>query len=278
MKLFKYWHKENHIAFDNEKNEFNLNCWAGSEISEDDAKEKAYLKLQQWISRLAQGKNIGDYEYQNGEIREQLIEEIYNDEQRLIAGITRNRYGALVLNTDAVVFVDIDIPSYTFGEWFKSLFGKKTDKRKQTLEHIKSCHANYPKLNFIIYETFAGFRVIITGHNYAINSVETTRLFQALQADRLYTTLCKVQQCFRARLTPKPWRCHSARPPYYFPRDTIQQQSFDNWLNQYQINSENYAVCYKIEQLGKHLLSSDEARIIALHDEYVLENQRLPLA
>lgn len=278
MKFYKYWYKEQQIVLDNKQYEYKLNCWAGSEISTEIAKQKAQSRIKLWIERLKLGKSIADYDYFNAEIREELIEEIYNDEQRLIAGITRNRYGALVLNTDALMFVDIDIPSLSFFEWFKGLLGKKTDKRKQTLNYIKSCHAHYAKLNFIIYETFAGFRIIITGHDYLINTVETTALFNVLKADKLYMTLCKVQHCFRARLTPKPWRCHSGRPPYYFPRDNIQQTVFENWLKQYQTNSEPYAVCYKVEQLGKHSLNSDEARIIALHDDYVLQKKPLPLA
>lgn len=278
MKFYKYWHKEQQIVFDNQQHEYKLNCWAGSEISAEIAKQKAQSRIKLWIERLKLGKSIADYEYFNAEIREELIEEIYNDEQRLIAGITRNRYGALVLNTDALMFVDIDIPSLTFFEWFNSLLGKKTDKRKQTLNYIKSCHANYAKLNFIIYETFAGFRLIITGHDDSINAAKTTALFNVLKADKLYVKLCKVQHCFRARLTPKPWRCQSEKPPYYFPRDSIQQTLFEHWLEQYQINSEQYVVCYKVEQLGNYSLSSDEARIIALHDDYVLQKKPLPLA
>ena len=279
MKIAKYWHKENQLVNDNENKQYNIVCWAGSDTSEEEAKEKALAKMQNWISRLAKGvQSLDDYEYQNNEIREELIEEIYNDNQQLIAAITRNRYGALVLNTDAVVIADVDVPSRTFTEFFLGLFGKKTDKAAQYLVHIKACHAHYPQLNFIIYETFAGFRVVITGHHHSPSDAQTTALFAKLKTDKLYATLCRVQDCFRARLTPKPWRCHSPLPPHRFPRLDEQQSAFANWLQVYEKNSDKYAVCYKVIQLGKQSIPDDIDKIISLHDDYVLKRRKLPLA
>jgi len=280
MKIAKYWYKENQLAKDNEGNEYDLVCWAGSDTSEEDAKQKALGKIQNWIARLAKGAQaLGDYEYQTGEIREELVEEIYNDNQQLIAAITRNRYGALVLNTDAVVIADVDVPSRTFVEFFLGLFGKKTDKAAQCLAHIKACHAHYPLLNFIVYETFAGFRIIITGHNHSPSDAQTSALFAKLKTDKLYATLCRVQDCFRARLTPKPWRCQSPLPPHRFPRLIAAQQSaFTSWLQVYEKNSDKYAVCYKVMQLGKHPIPEDIDKIISLHDDYVLKRGKLPLA
>ncbi len=280
MKIAKYWYKENQLAKDNAGYEYNLVCWAGSDTSEQDAKEKALARMQNWIARLAKGSQaLGDYEYQTGEIREELIEEIYNDNQQLIAAITRNRYGALVLNTDALTIADVDVPGRTFVEFFLGLFGKKTDKAAQCLAHIKACHAHYPQLNFIVYETFAGFRIIITGHYYSPGDAQTSALFKELKTDRLYATLCRVQDCFRARLTPKPWRCQSPVPPHRFPRLTeFQQTAFANWLQIYERNSDRYAVCYKVMQLGKHYIPSEIDKIISLHDDYVLKRVKLPLA
>ncbi len=276
MKIAKYWYKENQLAGDGEKNEFNLICWAGSDISEEDAKQKARAKMHNWIERLGKNKQLGEYEYQTGEIREQLLEEIYNDNQQLIAAITRNRYGALVLNTDAVVIADVDIPSKTFIEFFINLV-KKVDKPAQCLARIQTTHQQYPDLNFIIYQTFAGFRIIITGLSYQ-DETKIRTLFTALHTDKLYARLCHIQQCFRARLTPKPWRCQSPVPPHRFPYSTDQQSAFNDWLAGYEKNSAKYAVCYKFMQLGKHPIESDVETVIARHDDYVLQRGRKPLA
>lgn len=278
MKIAKYWYKENQLAKDGENNEFNLICWAGSDISEEDAKQKASIKMHNWIERLGKNKQLGEYEYQTGTgfIREQLLEEIYDDNQQLIAAITRNRYGALVLNTDAVVIADVDTPSKTFIEFFINLV-KKVDKPAQCLARIQAAHKKYPDLNFIIYQTFAGFRVIITGLSYQ-DEARTRSLFAALYTDKLYARLCNVQQCFRARLTPKPWRCQSPNPPHRFPYSTDQQSAFNDWLAGYEKNSAKYAVCYKLMQLGKHSIAFDVEKVIARHDDYVLQRGHKPLA
>jgi hypothetical protein len=286
MKISKYWYKENQLAKDNEDNVFNLNCWAGSNVSVEDAQEKARARIQKWTTRLAQGLSIGgdnnsdaDYEYQTGEIREELLEEIYNEDQRLIAALTRNRYGALVLNTDTLVIADVDIKSKTIGEIFAGWFGKKVDKRAQCLAQIKACYQHYPHLNFIIYQTYAGFRVMITGHHHSPAATQTAALFKELAADELYARLCRVQDCFRARLSPKPWRCQATVPPHRFPRLTEEQQTaFANWQRDYETRSQKYAVCYKIEQLGKHYISPEVDKILTLHDAYVLKSKPLPLA
>jgi len=280
MKFSKYWYKETQLAKSQRNNEYNLSCWAGSEISTEDAQKKAHLKIQNWIARLAQGQSIAEYDYQNqhGEIREELLEEISNQEQQLIAVISRNRYGALILNTDAVVIVDVDIPDKTLKEIFLGWFGKKTDKKAQTLTKIRVCYQRYTQLNFVIYQTYAGFRIIVTGYQHAPTTEPITVLFDDLQADPLYGYLCRAQGCFRARLTPKPWRCHSPLPPFRFPRlESFQQNAFDRWQRQYEAESKKYAVCYKLEQLGQHLISTDIQNIIILHDSYALKSD-LPLA
>jgi hypothetical protein len=277
MKISKYWYKDQ-FAIDNEYYNY-INCWAGSNISEADAKAKAQAKVQDWTQRLQTGEEIGDYEYQIGEIREELIEEVFNEEQRLIAAITRNRYGALILNTDELLIADVDISEKTFIETFKSWFGKKIDKRTQCLQQIKACYQNHQKLNFIIYETYAGFRIIITGYRYTADAPETHALFAELNADKMYVKLCRIQECFRARLTPKPWRCQAARPQQRFPRLSSEHQAaFSQWLRNYEVLSEKYAVCYKIEQLGKNYISATDDKILALHDAYVLKPGKLPLA
>lgn len=279
MKISKYWYKENQLGKDNEENVYDLNCWAGSDLSVADAQEKARAKIQIWINRLTAGQEIGDYEYQNGEIREELLEEVFNDDRQLIAAITRNRYGALVLNTDAVTIADVDVPDKTFLETLNSWFGKKIDKRAQALAQIKACYQNHQNLNFIIYQTYAGFRVIITGHNHAPAAVQTTALFKDLGTDELYTRLCRVQECFRARLSPKPWRCQSPVPPQRFQRLSSEQQTaFADWQRNYEARSQKYAVCYKLEQLGRHYISAEINKILSLHDAYVLKAAKLPLA
>src|SRR5699024_8216356 len=52
----------------------------------------------------------GEY-YPDRRRPEELLEEIFSPEGALIAAITRNRYGAAVLNTDAMLIADVDLPT-----------------------------------------------------------------------------------------------------------------------------------------------------------------------
>jgi len=46
--------------------------------------------------------------------------------------------------------------------------------------------------------------------------------------------LCRSQESFHARLTPKPWRCRLALPPASFPFSTSQEESkFRAWEANY---------------------------------------------
>jgi hypothetical protein len=47
--------------------------------------------------------------------------------------------------------------------------------------------------------------------------------------DPLYAALCKRQQCFRARLGPKPWRAQLPMPPGSFPARRCREAEFAIW-------------------------------------------------
>lgn len=66
--------------------------------------------------------------------------------------------------------------------------------------------ANYPNESFRLYETPAGFRIIAIHDTVLPSDRLIAEWFQYFHADANYVRLCQSQQCFRARLTAKPWR------------------------------------------------------------------------
>ena len=62
------------------------------------------------------------------------------------------------------------------------------------------------RLGLRVYETPKGLRVIVTHTDFAPDDPAVAQLFDALQVDPLYALLCERQQCFRARVSGKPWR------------------------------------------------------------------------
>ncbi len=157
------------------------------------------------ISHLSQADNLkDDYAYGRGVVREELIQEFQDSAGELTAMITRNRYGAMVLNTRDLLALDIDHPISSLWETIKGWFRKPSatpealalDKLTEVLTPIQA--------SFRVYATAAGLRVICTSHRYDPRSSETMELMVATNTDRAYRALTRQQSCFRMRLTPKP--------------------------------------------------------------------------
>src|SRR6185436_12732063 len=121
MKIYKYWTVEKQkILIDGAEQE--VTCYGGSNVSVEDARGKAREKAQKIQRKIAGEKHIfEDYE---AEIREELLQ-IIDDH----SAITRNRYGARVLNTENLMFMDIDNPKATFAGLFKKQ-DPQSDKAK----------------------------------------------------------------------------------------------------------------------------------------------------
>src|SRR5690606_35375889 len=104
MKFAKYW-SEAFVAVDEAIfGTSKLSTWGASNESQAqagvNASERA-TRLGQLISRGLDA--LHEYEYWNGYIREEVIDEILSDDGRVLGVLTRNSYGATVLNTECVL-------------------------------------------------------------------------------------------------------------------------------------------------------------------------------
>lgn len=98
MIIYKFWTKTTDKIFIDGQSQM-ISCYGGSNESLKNAEEKAREKIkwiQQKVSKNHLPKVLENYEI---EIREELVKRI--DAQN---AITRNRYGALILNCEKTVF------------------------------------------------------------------------------------------------------------------------------------------------------------------------------
>jgi hypothetical protein len=193
------------------------------------------------------------YQYDDRPLPEPLIRQF--DASSIV---TRNVYGALVLNVDHLMFVDID--------------------RDNALDSIRTI-AERQGLSARVYRTAGGFRVMIPHIRYAPESAESTSLLAEFRSDPLYMKLCRMHGSFRARLTPKPWRCDFRKPPVTFPYETQSDLSrFQQWEAEYNSYAAGYATCkYEVTFGGVRILPEFEA-LIEYHDLETKANGALPLA
>lgn len=263
-------------------------CWRWSFNSADEAKALAAQALEQLIARIKAGdiprSTHGGY-YPNRPFREQIIREIKNAAGETSAVITRNSYGCLVLNTARVMFVDIDLPEpKKSGGLFSRLFGKPeitppNNPQNQAMARIENWTRNNSDWGWRVYQTRAGLRLLATQGLVDANADVTDGVLEALGADPLYRKLCRSQRCFRARLTPKPWRCGLRDKPARWPWvDPGQERRFQKWEVKYQSCSVNWATCDFLKHLGNPTVHPDVQTILDLHDEPTRAESKLPLA
>jgi len=274
MKFAKFWTQKNVAVDESFFGRSQVTIWGASNKDIDEAARNADSRVKQFQNMLSSGAmTLEDYEYWNGYIKEEVVEELKADDGSTLAVLTRNNYGALVLNSESVFFGDIDISESNFVARILELFGKEKKNKAYYLAKVEAFQKTNSHYTFKVYETFAGLRVAITNHIFATDSTETQTIFKALNTDPLYVQLCKNQACFRARLSPKPWRLGLERPRTRFPRnDRRDQNDFADWLRHYQQVSQKFTTVKLLATFGTAVAHTDVGRILSIHDKHAISS------
>ncbi|MCB9832253.1 MAG: hypothetical protein H6807_07235 [Planctomycetes bacterium] len=252
--------------------------WGDDEAS---AQRTAIERLARLMARLKRGEPMpGSYPYGGSRpLREEILH-VYQGQGRDTpdAVVTRNGYGCMVLNTARLLFLDVDFESPGLLAGLLRLFGIGPSAEERSLTRLRDGLRAGSTATFRIYRTAAGLRVMAVDRDFDPAGREALELMQATGTDRRFARLCKVQQSFRARLGPKPWRCRLAKPPRSYPRSEPEQREFAAWLEDYEKGSADYATCRYLETLGEGRPAPDVARLIDLHDRLTRCHDPLPLA
>ena len=272
MKLCKYWDVAETSASDANGKTLRLRKWGGSNTSLDDARAQARAALDGLVQRVASASfRRDDYSYSMRDVPEELIKEIGTN-----AGITRNGKGCLVLNTAEAMFVDIDISGPGF---FAKLFGATREgEEKKYIAKLKEYLLQNPDAGVRIYRTRGGLRYLFTHAPQPVDDAAIALLRQ-LGSDKLYVQLCRNQNCYRARLTPKPFRIGCPRIEGHYPYATpALQEGFRRWLDMYERNSRDYAVCAFLTAEGNSRIHPAIAPVMTEHDAASRAAEPLQLA
>ena len=284
MRIPRFWSKQ--------RTDINLGgfttpreVWGWSLSSVEDAANRARELLARITKHLQDG-TFDSYDYISNPPREEIVRE-FGAADDPAAIITRNAYGSLVLNTRDLVFVDVDCPEEpaTIKGFLKSLLGKAksvSNSSDETLMKIGFWVGENPGYRVRIYRTAAGFRVLIVNATVLATSAQAEQILEGLESDPLYRQLCRVQECFRARLTPKPWRIRRGRnPPNRFPwTEPESEQAYRDWESKYERAASSYQTCQFIEEVGaeEYQISDTHRSLIELHDELTGAHAERPLA
>ena len=150
--------------------------------------------------------------------------------------------------------------------------------RKRILRALES----RPSWSARIYRSPAGFRVLVVHLRFDPNAPEVASFFKDLGSDPIYVRMCLRQRCFRARVSPKPWRIgirsHLRPRPGVWPIRPDRLPDRQKWVAEYEAASLAYASCRYVESLGPGAEDPAVAAVRALHDELSQALSSLPIA
>ena len=154
---------------------------------------------------------------------------------------------------------------------------------KRAAERIGRFLHQHPDWHLRIYRTPAGFRVLAMHDVFKPSDNAVADCFQLLGVDKVYARMCRHQNCFRARLSAKPWRIGIGEPmrprPGVWPVAPDKLPARDAWVARYEKAAEGHAACQFLEAVGNSARVHPNALAVQqLHDERTRATSGLPLA
>lgn len=141
---------------------------------------------------------------------------------------------------------------------------------KKALDTITNVSLQNPELHIRVYRTPLGYRILFMNNSYCPTGEAAIRLLNELQSDRLYIQMCKNQNCFRARVSPKPWRIGMVRlkpAPGVWPIEEERMAERREWVKMYELKAKNVSSCHYLMQLGSDKVDAKAEFVRKIHDE-----------
>ncbi len=231
-------------------------------------------------------------QYYGRRVEEEVVQEITG-----VGIVTRNRYGALVLNSANVMFVDWDVepranpkaipqPKGFFARVRQAFNGYSEQELKEASQILKRDLetrvrelATDISLGLRLYETHSGLRGIVTSTLFDPKEETSKELLEFLGSDKLYARLCRIQGTYRARLTPKFWRVGIQQKPFLEGhRSGFTPSLRPGWGQEYERISDSFTVCRLIAAIGNEARDDTIIQTIAYHDRVTKADDAAPLA
>lgn len=152
---------------------------------------------------------------------------------------------------------------------------------KKAMTRIERVSKRHPELHLRVYRTPLGLRVLLMNDTYAAASEQAQRLLRELGSDPVYMEMCLNQQCFRARVSPKPWRIGLSRMTVtgVWPVSADRLPARQAWVSAYERKAGHYASCRFLCDMGARKVSPRAEQVRRVHDHLCrAHDSRLELA
>jgi len=153
--------------------------------------------------------------------------------------------------------------------WFR---GSPKHHARKKIESFANAHHDW---SMRLYETPNGWRVLVTHQTFDPRSDEVSEFFKAIGTDPIYARMCFNQSCFRARVSPKPWRTDMATPSRLaggvWPISNERMLDREEWVRRYDQARAGYSACRYTATLGQGGVIKRSAPVVfvqRIHDEW----------
>ncbi|MGN5765977.1 hypothetical protein ACNQO6_16685 [Acinetobacter calcoaceticus] len=154
-----------------------------------------------------------------------------------------------------------------------------TTPEQRSLALIRNFSQQHPHWHLRVYRTPKGYRILAMHQTFDANGKEAQLMFEAIKADPHYVRMCKNQNCFRARISPKPWRIGMNRLRLgIWPVDPQDLAIREAWVSEYEQHAKHYSSCRFVEQFGSQIVNAKAKQVQLLHDQYCKSGTHLDLA
>jgi hypothetical protein len=133
-----------------------------------------------------------------------------------------------------------------------------------------------------IYETPAGARLLVLHEPFDASQEQVRQFMRFVGADARYERMCGLQKCFRARVSPKPWRLgiqEHFKPGGTWPvTDSDKLARRAAWIQTYEARCRGFSSCRAVGTVGFGRKDAQVEAVRRLHDELSGAEAGLPLA
>lgn len=201
----------------------------------------------------------------------------------VLLGAVTAKWLALPLLALVIVIILIAIVAYVGVDTWRRTYAKlRVDEGRAAHDRIAGFVADHPAWNLRVYRSPAGLRVMVTHQTFEPRDPAVAAFFDALLVDPMYRQMCMNQNCFRARVSAKPWRIGIAaklRPsPGVWPIAPSRLPERQAWVAHYESIARNYAACRLLATLGSGFTSPAVQAVQDLHDQMSCATTELPIA
>lgn len=163
----------------------------------------------------------------------------------------------------------------------KAIAAFRQDPFEAALLRIESFAEQNPSWLLRVYRTPKGYRVLVMHSTFDPSQEESFTFMKTVVSDPIYMRLCRSQKCFRARLSPKPWRIdveHIRPRPGVWPIKAEHMERRRQWVDAYERKSAAYASCQYVTTFGSGRACRECEQVRAIHDRHCKTDSNLPIA